>query len=113
MISAWAPESAGARDGARQRAFEARHRREQLLVGQRLGADLVGEEQLEAQKSKNTVSSLPCSTMFHSSTPCRALRAISVARRAAGTSVSTGSSALRRLVGKIDARHELLEHARA
>jgi hypothetical protein len=34
---------------AGQRAFEARHRREQLLVGQDRGALRVREEQLEAQ----------------------------------------------------------------
>ena len=35
--------------GARQCAFETRHRREESLVGQESGADLVGEEKLEAQ----------------------------------------------------------------
>jgi hypothetical protein len=34
------------RGGARQGAFEARHRREQLFVGQQAGADLVGEQEI-------------------------------------------------------------------
>jgi hypothetical protein len=33
----------------RQRPLEARHRGEELLVGQQSGANLVGEEKLEAQ----------------------------------------------------------------
>jgi len=37
------------RRSTRQRAFEARHRREQLLVGQGRGALRVREEQFETQ----------------------------------------------------------------
>ena len=48
-----------ARRRARQCAFETRHRRQQLLVGQEPDADFVREQELEAQKSKNTVSFLP------------------------------------------------------
>ena len=89
-----------ARRGARQRAFEARHCRQQLRVGQEPGADLVREQELEAQKSKNTVSFLPCSTTFHSSAPSPRFFAISVARRSAGTRLSTGSSAFAGSSGK-------------
>src|SRR6267143_986671 len=71
--------------------FEARHGAEQLFVAQCRRAALVGKDELEAQKSKNTVSPLPCRMMFHSSAPSPTSRAISVARRSTGTSASTRS----------------------
>src|SRR5687767_4371864 len=89
---------ARARQG--QRAFEARHGRQQLLVAERVSAALVRENEVETQKSKNTVSPLPCSTTFHSSTPSLLLRATSVGRRSAGTRPRTGSSALAGSSGK-------------
>src|SRR6185503_803819 len=89
-----------ARRGARQCALETRHRREQLLVRQDLGAVRVREEERKAQKSKNTVSFLPCSTRFHSKVPSGRFLATSVARRSAGTRLSTGSSAFAGSSGK-------------
>src|SRR6478736_3599605 len=88
--------------GARlcERRFEARHRGKQAFVGERRRAALVGKDELEAQKSKNTVSSRPCSTTFHSSVPSPALRAMSVERRSAGTSARIGSAAFAGSSGK-------------
>src|SRR3982751_6067469 len=85
-------EKRGKGAGASERAFEARHGGEQTLVAERVGAALVGEDELEAQKSKKTVSFLPWSTTFQSRVPSLAGRAISVARRSAGTRARMASS---------------------
>src|SRR4051794_34544923 len=82
-----------------KRRFEARHAYQQVRVAERLCATLVGEDELEAQKSKKTVSFLPCRITFHSRTSALR-RATSVERRSAGTSARTGSSALAGSSGK-------------
>ena len=74
---------------ASKRAIAARNARPKALR-----RCAVGKDELEAQKSKKTVSFLPCSTTFHSSAPSARFFAISVGRRSTGTRASTGSSAL-------------------
>src|SRR5690242_4095010 len=93
-------EKPASRARSRKRRFEARHRGEQLLVRQGGGATLIGKNELEAQKSKNTVSSRPCRMTFHSRVPSPIRRAISVERRSTGTSARTGSLALAGSSGK-------------
>src|SRR6185503_1766707 len=91
---------AGARARYGKRALETRHCREVALIGKCGGTLLVRENELETQNSKNTVSFLPCRLTFHSRMPSPAFFAIRLARRSAGTRLSTGSSAFDGSSGK-------------